>query len=207
VWAGVFLLTGAVAGQATDLNLRIKSREQETVTVHPGATVPYVVVGELSDAQNQGLALFSFDLEFSGGPLAPALSPVGAPMSLFAVPAGISNPQGFGGAATNGRLVQVGGAQNTINNTFAPYPLGDVLTGVGLPGQPVVLVAGRLQAPETPGVFTLAPTAIVANVIATGATGDPVWRVEAAGSGAVVPLTVVVQAPRPSLEGRVGAKP
>ncbi len=203
VWAGVFLLVGAVAGHATDLNLRVLSRERGTVTVRPGAVIPYAVVGELSDAQNEGLALFSLELDWSGGPLAPALPPVGAPMTRFTVPAGINNPQGFGGVATNGRLVQVGGAQNTLNNTFGPYPVGEVATGIGLPGQPVALVFGRLQAPRQPGQYTLAPTAIVANVIAPGATGDPVWRVEAAGSGTVVPLTVVVEDPRPTaLEGR-----
>jgi hypothetical protein len=208
VWAGALVLLGAVTGHATDLNLRVESRGQATVTVPPGAVVPYAVVGELSDALNDGLALFSFDLDFSGGPLSPALAPVSVPMTRFAAPAGINNPQGFGGVATNGRLVQVGGAQNTLNNTFGPYPVGEVATGVALPGQPVALVFGRLHAPQEPGQYTLTPSGLVANVIAQGASGDPVWKVQAAGPGTLVPLTVVVEAPRLApVGGRREAKP
>jgi hypothetical protein len=203
LWACALALL-ALPADATDLNLRVESRGRASVTVPAGSVVPYVVIGELSDDLNEGLALFAFDLDFSGGPLTPALAPQSAPLTRFAVPAGINNPQGFGGVATNGRLVQVGGGQNTLNNSFGPYPVGSVATGVALRGAPTALVFGRLQAPQRPGPYTLTPSGLVANVIAQGASGDPVWKVEAAGSGTLVPLTVIVEgAP---VVGRRGAK-
>jgi len=186
-------LWGATGAQATDLNLRVESGGQPAVTVSPGATVSYAVVGELSDAASQGLALFSFDLTFSGGGLAPAATPVTAPLTSFAVPAGLNNPQGFGGVPTGGVLRQVGGAQNTINNSFGAFPVGSVTTGVGLAGAPVVLASGQLTAPVTPGSYTLTASGVVANVIRTGATGTPVWDVEPAAPGNLLALTVTVQ--------------
>jgi hypothetical protein len=195
---GVGLVALTVAApllSAASLNLRVESGGQTSVNVAPGATVPYTVVGELSDAQNQGLAQFSLDLAFSGGALTPAAAPTTAPMTSFAVPAGLNNPQGFGGTLRAGRLVQVGGAQNTINNALGSYPTGSVATGVALPGAPVALVSGQLTAPSQPGDYTLSVTRAGANVIQLGASGVPVWKVERAPAGALVPLVVHVQAP------------
>ena len=47
----------------------------------------------------------------------------------------VSRAFGIGGTAINGNLVQVGGAQNTINRTpdIAPFPIGPVLLGVARP--------------------------------------------------------------------------
>ena len=70
----------------------------------------------------------------SGG--SKAATPTTNPIMNFARPAGINNPAGFGGTPSAGRLLQVGGAQNTMNSSFAPYPIGTVITGVGLPAQP-----------------------------------------------------------------------
>ncbi len=195
VGVATLLLLAAPAVQATSLNLRVESGGQGAVSVPPGVVVPYVVVGELSDAQNDGLAMFSFDLSFSGGALSPAASPSSAPMTRFAVPAGINNPQGFGGVPVAGALLQVGGAQNTLNNTIGPFPVGSVITGLAWPGQALPLVSGQLTAPLQPGRYTLTPAGLVANVIVAGATGDPVWKVEAAGSGILLSLTVDVQSP------------
>lgn len=178
---------------ATDLGLRLESGGQSAVTVAPGAAVAWSAVGELSDNASDGLALFAFDLQWSGGALAPAATPVTSPMTSFARPLGLANPAGFGGTPGGvGRLLQVGGAQNTIDNTFAPYPTGGVVTGVGAPGQPVVLAAGQLTAPTTPGTYTLAASNVVANVIRPGQTGATFWRVDKASAGTVTPLVVTV---------------
>ena len=146
----------------------------------------------MSDNANEGLALFAFDLEWSGGPLAPAATPVTHPMLDFARPLGLENPAGFGGTPSGGRLLQVGGAQNTINNTFAPFPGGGVVTGVAWPGQPVVLATGKLTAPVTPGTYSLVASNLVANVIRQGETGDPFWRVVKAAPGTFTSLVVQV---------------
>ena len=73
--AAALVLLAAGPARATNLNLTVQSGGSSTVTVPPGATVPYEVVGVLSDDASDGLAGFSFDLGFTGGPLPPAPSP------------------------------------------------------------------------------------------------------------------------------------
>lgn len=196
--AVALVLAAAVPAAATNLNLTIQSGGQSTVTVPPGANVPYGIVGVLNDAASDGLASFSLDLTFTGGPLAKADEPSSAPMLNFDKPAGLTNPAGFGGTVMTGTLVQVGGAQNTIANVFAPYPTGNVIVDVAQLGQAVTLVTGQLTAPVTPGTYTLSMSAVVATVIQQGQTGVPFWKVEKALPGTLIPLTVIVSpAPRP----------
>ena len=190
----VFLLAAASAG-ATDLNIAVRGPlGASSVTVGPGGTVPYTVVGTLSDSLSDGLAMFSFNLAFSGGPLTPAANPTTSPINNFATPLGITNPAGFGGTVQGGVLVQVGGAQNTINNTIAPVPNGSVLTGVAQPTNPVVLASGTLTAPYQVGTFTLDASALFANVLEPGQTGVPFWKVDPAGVGSIQGLVVEVSA-------------
>ena len=190
--AFAFVLGAAAPSLATNLNLTIQSGGLTTVTVLPGATVNYNVVGVLNDAASDGLAGFSFDLNFTGGPLPKAAEPTTAPMTSFDKPAGLTNPAGFGGTVSAGKLVQVGGAQNTIVNTFAPYPNGNVVTDVAQIGQALTLVTGQLTAPVIPGTYTLFASAVVANVIRQGQTGVPFWAVDKALPGTLTPLTVIV---------------
>lgn len=163
-----------------------------TVTVAPGTNLDYEVVAELSDGLNQGLAFFAFDLEFSGGALAQAQAPSSAAMLNFATPLGINNPAGFGGTPVAGKLLQIGGAQNTINQSFAAAPSGLVMTGIGSQGSPVVLVTGSLTAPSQPGSYSLLLSAGDANAISAGASGSPYWQVERAPVTGVFELIVDV---------------
>ena len=179
---------------ATDLNLSAEVGGRNAVRVKPGEIVSYAIVGELSDATSQGLAMVTFDLAFSGGPLTQADNPTANPMLNFATPLGLNNPAGFGGTVTDGTLVQVGGAQNTIANSFAPQPLGSVLTGVGLLGAPEVLATGTLTAPLQVGTYTLSIENVMANVVRAGETGVPFWAVDPAGVGTKTNLTVEVAA-------------
>jgi hypothetical protein len=196
VWAaGAAILGAAASASATNLNVRVQSGGSSNVTVPPGATVSWAVVGELSDNLNAGLALFSVDLSWSGGPLAPASNPTSGPMLNFTRPAGLTNPAGFGGTVIGGQLRQVGGAQNTIKNTFAPFPLGTVVTGIAAQGAPVTLATGQLTAPVTPGSYTLTASGLVANVIRQGETGTPFWHVDRANAGTVQSLVVQVSPP------------
>jgi hypothetical protein len=196
-YAAGFLLAAAGPALATNLNLSVQSGGSNTVTVLPGANVPYSVVGVLSDAASDGLAAFSIDLSFSGGPLPAADAPSGPPMVSFDRPAGLTNPAGFGGTVVAGVLVQVGGAQNTIRNIFAPYPNGNVVTGVAQPGQALALVTGHLTAPAAAGSYMLAPSNVVANAIQPGQNGTPFWRVDKALPGTITPLRVVVSSLKP----------
>jgi hypothetical protein len=190
--AAALFLAAAAPALATNLHLSVQSGGSNTVAVLPGATVNYAVIGQLSDGASDGLAAFSLNLTFSGGALAPAAAPSTAPMTAFDRPAGLTNPAGFGGTVVSGVLVQVGGAQNTIRNTFAPYPNGNVITDVAQVGQALPLVTGQLTAPTTPGNYSLVPSNVVANVILQGQNGIPFWKVEPAQPGALTPLTVIV---------------
>ncbi len=201
---GATALLAAPTLHATNLGLRLRSGGSSSIQVAPGQIVNWELVGELSDTASEGLALFSVDLSWNGGALAPAATPVAAPMTSFAVPAGLNNPQGFGGVVVASGLRQVGGAQNTLNNSFGPYPVGSVTTGVAELGAPQTLVSGQLTAPLTPGTYTLSVSRLVANVLAPGAGGVPVWKVEPAPPGTLVPLTVQVQTP---VRGRPARRP
>lgn len=185
----------ALAGsaRATDLNLRVESYGKHLYKAFPGEVVRYHVTGLLSDGASQGLAMYAFDLEFEGGALPQADAPTASPMTNFASPLGLNNPAGFGGTQIDMRLVQVGGAQNTIRNQFAPQPTGTVITGVAQPGERALLATGTLTAPLVPGDYFLAVENVVANVIRAGETGDPFWRVDPAGRGVGSPLTIRVE--------------
>lgn len=193
VAVGACVIFGATASAfATNLNVRVQSGGTSAVTVPPGAVVNWTVVGELSDNVNAGLALFSVDLAWTGGPLTQAVNPTSGPMLNFTRPAGLTNPAGFGGTVVAGQLRQVGGAQNTIKSTFAPYPNGTVVTGIAAAGAPVTLANGQLTAPVTPGTYTLSASGLVANVIRQGDTGTPFWHVDKANAGTNQSLVVQV---------------
>jgi hypothetical protein len=56
-------------------------------------------------------------------------------------------------------------------------------------------VTGTLQAPSSPGVYTLALADLAANVIRQGETGSLFWAVDEAGNGSVDDLTITVLEP------------
>src|SRR5689334_5477930 len=153
----------------SDLALALRTPSgATTLIVGPGRVGHYQLLGTLSNSTSDGLAYFSTTLAFSGGPLAQAASPSSAPMNAFAPPLGFSNPAGFGGTVVGGQLVQLGGAQNTIQNSFAPAPIGTVQLGVGLPPGPQVLASGDLVAPYVVGSYTLTASNTKANVLLAG---------------------------------------
>ncbi len=188
-------LSASVAS-AANLNMRVESGNplSGSVQVQPGEVVQYTVTGVLSDMLNEGLALVGFDLEFDGGPLTQADTPVSLPMSNFVIPDGITNPAGYGGTVISGKLVQCGGGQNTIKNPggpgFADFPVGTVVTHVAH-GDTVILT-GSLTAPAAPGTYHLNLTNLFANVIKQGETGAVFWATEQAGAGAISNLTITV---------------
>jgi hypothetical protein len=190
-------LAVASAAAATDLNLDIRANGVHLIDVGPGQTVTYTVTGTLNDNASLGLAMFCFDLTYTGGNLTQAQTPTTDPMKRFAVPEGVNNPAGYGGTLVLGQLQQVGGAQNTINNTFAPIPNGTVLTNVAQPSSPAVLAQGTIKAPDFPGTYTLTAGHLFANVIRQGETGTPFWHVDPCGAGTNQQLLVRVGAIHP----------
>jgi len=183
---------GATAS-ASDLDLRIESGGQTTLTVSPGQTLTYDVVGELTDSLNEGLALFTIDLGMPGATLTAAGAPTSTNMLNFASPLGLTNPAGFGGTQTGTTLKQVGGMQNTLKNSFAPVPTGSVIMGIAQPGTPELLVTGQVVLPTVSGTYTLSGSNVLANIIRQGESGSPTWMVDAAGVGSSTPLTVTVE--------------
>jgi hypothetical protein len=128
----------ATAASATDLSLTVDRTDSNTSFP---MTVTFDVVATLSDALNEGLAAYGFDLR--GEKDGVAFDVTGATVT---VPAGIeafslyglTNPAGYGGTPINGVLVQIGAAQNTIANPGPnpPFPIGTVRYNVGDPSDP-----------------------------------------------------------------------
>ena len=195
---------------AANLNVTLRTPDvpgvpgTSTLTgVLPGAIVDYEVVGELTDALNQGLALWSCDIAFSGGPLLPGQP--GPGMGDFVRDFGITNPAGYGGTTTvagrEGELVQPGGGMNTILNFSenAQFPIGVVTEFIAQPGSPEVLMTGSLTAPDAEGTYLLTASNCFGNVIKDGETGDPFWATEPFGVGTVTNLSITVVNPLANL--------
>jgi hypothetical protein len=161
-----------------------------TIYVLPGDSVDYAVSGLLGGDVNQGLAMFAFDLSFSGGALAQASAPASGALAQFVSPLGLNNPAGFGGTVRGGNLLQVGGAMNTIANTFAAAPSGMVVTGLGS-GASDVLATGTLTAPTAPGTYELTVSNSFANALETLQPAG-FWSVKAVEPAAPTPLRLVV---------------
>jgi len=181
------LVTPAL-GLASDLNLSVESGGMNAITVLPGETINWDVVGELSDAANEGLAMFVVDICYDGGTLSQGVTPTTNPMMNF----NLSNPSGYGGTPDVCSLSQAGGAQNTIDQAFAAAPVGAVITGVAQPGAAQVLLSGSFDAPLEAGVYSLTADNGVANVIRQGETGTDFWRCDAAPIGTTTNLTITV---------------
>lgn len=195
----------SAGASATVFDIWAQSNGHAAVAVAPGGTVAYEIIGLLGDDNNEGLALFGLDLDFDGGPLSQADTPTGLPigdcdnpMIHFTLPWGITNPAGYGGTVSGGDLIQVGGGQNTINNTKdnAPFPIGPVLPGVAQPSGcgPTTLVTGSFTAPLVEGTFLFRIENLFGNVIREGETGVPFWRTESFVPGSIENLTVLVSA-------------
>jgi len=203
--AAIALTVTSSLATASNLNVSVKATANDTnaITVAPGDPVQFYITGDLSDDVNEGLALVGFNLHFTGGALAADTVDVPAgtidctnPMPGFVKPDGITNPAGFGGTLIGGDLVQVGGAQNTIENTVAnaAFPIGTVLTGIAQPAGcgTATLATGTITAPAVAGTYELQISELFANVIKQGETGDVFWATEAAGVGTIENLVITV---------------
>ena len=185
-------MLAAHTASASDLDLHVRSGGSHHIWVQTGQSVTYEVEGELTDNLNQGLAFFAFNLQFDGGDLGQAQAPSSANMLNFATPLGLNNPAGFGGTVHNGDLIQIGGGQNTIIQSFAAAPSGLVMTGIATLGAPELLVTGILTSPMTAGTYHLTPSDLHANVIDANASGSPFWTVSSAGTGVMHGLVLHV---------------
>ena len=189
-WVCVAICSSVVHAQTTlDLVVR-SSAGQQTVFLTPGESLAYEIAAELGGDPSEGLAMFAFDLAYTGGSLDQVLPPTSGPVLEFVAPQGFNNPEGYGGTQRGGDLLQVGGAMNTIANTFAPAPSGMVATGVGNGGD-VVLATGSITAPTQPGTFQVTISNVFANALdELDPTGF--WRVQPVEPSGADELTIVV---------------
>ncbi len=134
--------------------------------------------------------MFAFDVAFDGGALTQASAPASGSLAQFVSPLGFNNPAGFGGTVRGGDLLQVGGAMNTIANSFAPAPNGMVVTGIGL-GSSEMLAAGSLTAPSTPGTYHVTVSNVFANALDMLQPAG-FWTVLPVEPADPTPLTLVV---------------
>jgi len=206
------LTASAALGATIKIDVQGPNGESK-VTVAPGETVNYRVLGELSNDPNLGLALIGLSLDFTGGDIGqPADEPTTDPMYNFDYDEidaghkeGLTNPIGFGGtlmadANHGGRIViaQAGGCQNTIKNTadYAEFPTGSPITNVAVFGSPVVLATGSFTLPGTAlagSSYQLVAFDVFANVIKAGETGDVFYATQIVDEGgANTSLTVSV---------------
>ena len=183
----LILAAAATAQLPSAINLTVSSGGSSVVSAAPG-TLNYSVTAELSNSSNEGLAALVFDLVWSGGTIAQATP--GAGTTTLRVPLGVNNPAGFGGTLSGNILKQVGGAQNTINNTIGAYPNGVVVTQIAQPGSPLVVVTGSVTVPAAAGNYSLSIQNVWCNVIRQGDLGVPFWRVNAAATGSITNLAV-----------------
>ena len=162
---GLFVCVGMAS--ATDLTLSINRTDCRLTWP---MMVQFEVKGLLSDVDNMGLGAFGFDLSATkdGGDfdLTTGITSVegGPAVEAFSL-RGLTNPEGFGGTAmADGRLAQIGGGQNTIDNPGGnpPYPYGDVDFNIG--HAEVVLALVEVNLAEE-GVYVFAVNAGFANVM------------------------------------------
>ena len=159
------LMCAVGANAQTTVTLELKSDTVDEYWIEATITG-----GDLSE----GLALWGADVNFTaGGPPGQMSCPAG--MLSFQVNDGLNNPAGYGGTLSGTILLQVGGAQNTINNDVgnAPYPIGAVVLGIGTPME--IVATGDCV--DTVDIMTLENG--FANVIDENEVG-PVYAVSAA---------------------------
>ncbi len=213
------LLTIALAvapAAASELDLKVQTVAGVGITTvnTTCTTVRYMITGQLSDTLNDGLALWAADLELTGpatGTLTPlSRPPVFSDLAAFDIPLGITNPSaaggnGYGGTPAPGqsnKLLQIGGAVNTIHNDGALAPFPDSTTVLENYAQARrVLAVGTVTLPSTAGTYTLAITNAVANIIRDNEPSDPEYhRTERAGSITTSDLVIQVVA-TPTVSG------
>lgn len=204
-------IASAVDSYTVDIN-----RVGPNNPVAPGGTADISIVGHLSETtpgSNLGLAFFAFDLEWvpAAGPnlnLCTGLSlTANAAVANFNKANNLGYSVDFTGTCVAPDLVQLGGGQNTINNTgmapFPPFPSGPVALGVGLGAGGVEMYTGTLTVPmgTAAGVYTLRIKAnsLFANAITSQNGGNYVVDPVTAVIGASLPITVGCTATIPSV--------
>ncbi len=181
------LLAGTAS--AADLTLSINRTDCGLAFYEFGAVYTFEVIGDLdtTSGDDAGLAAFGFDLmaTLDGAPFniaAVAVVEGGAAIATFDDGIGLNNPAGFGGTVIGDDLVQIGGAQNTIDNPGPnpPYPAGAPVLDLG--HDPIVLATVTVTLAEADAgdyVFTVGNG--FANVINAGQAG-PDYMVTAVGT-------------------------
>ena len=157
----VILTANSVGADTLEMRVVTESGGASAAVLPAGGTVNITIQGKLaSPGSTAGLALWAGDLANTGTidvDLADTnafnlVAPAG--MAAFDRNNGFANPGAVGGALTGyggtrtgqlNQLVQIGGGQNTMNNTApAVYPVGAVATGIANAGTWTDLATGSI---------------------------------------------------------------
>lgn len=174
----------ATATMGADVSLRVTCT---TPSPGPNDTVGFIIEGNASTGDNQGLALFGLDVTVTGPTVIDhdldmtIAAPTGSIATYFVNPGGLTNPAGFGGTPTGpaDSLMQVGGAANTINNTSPPAAptAWPVPTGMAQ-GAWTTLAEGSIAlSGATDGIHTITLSDAFANVLITLHATPNYWEV------------------------------
>ncbi len=220
VMAGV--MVAAAGAHAANFDLKVQTANgQSSITVPVNSTLKYRLLATVDQtpplSASDGLALWSCDLTLEGSPtvtLPPANCPSqGAAVGSFDAPRGVANPKltstdpnclsDYGGTrdqsgAVN-KLVQLGGAQNTIRNvgsTDAPYPSATtIVTNFavvdGTINTPQIVAVGTITFGSA-GTYTLTASNVLANVIRDGEAGTVFYKTERVANVSTTSLSITV---------------
>lgn len=180
----VAVLCCASASMAADLDLKVTCPGG---LIDPEEPVYFVIEGEVSTGDCEGLALFGVDVTVTGPSAIDhdldivITAPTGDIATYFVSPGGLTNPVGFGGTPTAAfdSLMQVGGAQNTIHNVNPPEAptAWPIATGVAQGGF-ITLAEGSITLPSVDdGTYTITLSDGFGNVLITEHTDPSYWEV------------------------------
>ena len=170
ILASLSFAAPALAGGT--VTLRFESSVDGAV-VRPGDTIDWTITAEVSDHDNQGLAMIRVVVvPHPSSPAFPFISPAdGVPVGMenFASPMGISIHDGAGVSAYTGTrsgiaLLDIGGLQNTFGVAGATIGTNpNVIANVGYNGQEIA--SGSFLAPGSVGVYQIRIISAAANVL------------------------------------------
>lgn len=204
----------ATSAMAVTVDVRVVTTGN-AATAQAGPSVPVMVQAQLS-AGSAGLALIGFNIDATAtGAADPDLCDTSgfllmAPLSMQSFDRknlsgpgfsnqGLTNPSsspnlsGYSGTCDgNGKLLQLGGGQNTIGNTpgGAPYPIGSVVQNIGNSGW-TTIATGEIDASAlTSGQnYVISVDTVFANTINSGQVSAP-FAVSEATVGTTASLTI-----------------
>ncbi len=182
---GVFVMLLGSAQAATSIDITIVDVTECAGFAGYDYYHTFEIHGELTGDASAGLAGFSLDLRATLGGVPYELTeavvqpPSDNSMDWFALSPGVTNVAGYGGTLIAGKLVQIGGAQDTTGRSGQTSPVPVALNvAVGAPQVLARVTVELTQAPATGETYDFIVENFRGNVINPSQTG-PIYAVTA----------------------------